>query len=228
MIVDSEDAGTYYCAHLNYVLKRYAFQNGHCIHDFLHVPASAFLERKKSTISKGPQKVWVKSPYFNEGMAFLVETLTKLLSTRIDSLLNFVRDESQIRVLITGFGPFREILDNPCSEFLKHQSFRRFAEILKERLLEAHRLRNLQGPRGNRKPEILLSSLALAVDNSALNIDSEKWGNVLSKRPHWIVSLGVQARSSNFELERVADSRAMCTLKNCHRNCRSEQGNFRV
>lgn len=192
-VCTSRNAGNYYCAHAFYVLARWSEQAAKVRGrapgvGFLHVPAD------DATTGDAPA---TRVRHDKTG-AVLAAALRGVLETRAD--------RSDMRVLLTGYGPFQGVVDNPTGAFVSD------VEALKRVLSAAtgetaHELPALDA-RGVpvlrlRAGPLDVHALVLEVSDVALDASCDgslPWA-LETLQPDLALSLGVHRASTHYRVE---------------------------
>lgn len=115
----SEDAGTYYCEHVFYLAERSSRERlssikknsyGDSLVGFLHVPSDS------STFSGRTRAPKRDMGMIQDGLASAIHGYVKEIRAQ-QTVANSV-----IRILLTGFGSFNDISDNPTEAFLSEST----------------------------------------------------------------------------------------------------------
>ncbi len=182
----SQNAGGYYCEHLLYVLREYAEQpdsgvlrshKGHPFQTFLHIPLDNFAHLPDlSTQLKA----------FDQ-LQKTIEDVLEQYTSQID-MSTFCEEE--IRVLLTGYGSFGQVTENPAESFV----------------CQEWRAEEIAGQCYRGIP-IRVETITLPVDDSALDIESGPLRAPLVEKPHIIISLGSYPGQGEVLIETLATSR---------------------
>ena len=217
----SEDAGGYYCAHVFFLANQLACQaaarpglveNGHGepLVGFLHVP------RDPACTFAAP----------------VVPQVVRHAKTRVvvaAALRGYVEDalaadvSGPVRLLVTGFGPFRDVLSNPTGDFVSREENLRTCLALAfgpSLVLDGAAVKVLEGERAKlsrlkaraqvagREVPLEVGFACLPVDDDALDPGrTDSLPGLLDRfRPHALLCLGV-CRDSAFRVEVRPDTR---------------------
>lgn len=187
-VTTSTNAGSYYCAHAFFMLARWAERTPEARGvGFLHVPADP-----ETTGDGRPQ-------------ARRHDATHAVVAAALRGLLDH-EGADELRVLLTGYGPFQGVVDNPTGAFVGA------APELQRALLRA----TGQAPSalpplrdaGHTLPlwrsgRLVLAALVLEVSDRSLDADapgSLPWA-LASFAPHYALSMGVHRKSDAFRVE---------------------------
>lgn len=227
-VTHSGDAGGFYCEHAFFTAQTVAAtaavrqnRHGERLVGFLHVP--------------GAQDRWMTAlhppdPAKRHGRTRLVVGRA-LAGFTTDVLAGGIGPEEPIRLLLTGFGPWGAVLDNPTGDFVANPENLQaalalgFADRLASRPLvtvaeaEPWRLEvavHASLPDGPR--QVIVCGWQLPTSDEALDQEAPRSLPVAirgSFQPHAVVSLGVARRRRRFYVEHTADDENL--VDGCHR-----------
>ena len=202
-VLTSRNAGTYYCAHAFYVLARWS--EHHAQHargsagpgvGFLHVPAD------DATTGDAPTTV---ARHEQTGV---------VIASALRGLLDAHDGRGELHVLLTGYGAFQGVVDNPTGAFvldanaLPDAMARAAGEVARELepLVEgAEGASTARGVRVRRvrAGRLLVSALVLEVTDRALDADAPGSLPWALERfvPHVAISMGVHRSSAAYRVE---------------------------
>ena len=182
-VVESDDAGSYYCAH---VLLALTERLGPKRAGFLHVPRDA--------VSTGAA---------HPGADARHRDLRAVLGCAFAG----IADESAARVLVTGFAPFLDVADNPTGDFVADDA------NLEACLAAVFEPPPTVRDRRDRPPmqgaflgagPLAVFSAALPVDDTALGDDGVLANAIALAKPDFVIAMGVHTRDDAFLVETVA------------------------
>lgn len=185
----SRNAGNYYCAHAFYVLARWCEREpGALGAGFLHVPPDAETSGEGSA---GPDRH---------------ERLGTVVAAALRGLLE-EHSGPRLRVLLTGYGAFQGVLDNPTGAFVAAK------EAVARTLERAAGARAESETDGSgivvwRAGRLELGTLLLDVSDAALDPTrpgSLPWA-LVTFAPHVALSMGVHRTSDVFRVELLPTS----------------------
>lgn len=215
---NSPDAGDFYCEHVYFVAQEQALassssvlsnSDGHRLVGFIHLPEDAQAERAPSA-----------SPSAADLAARHGDT-RRVVGAGIAGYFNEAarQTEGPVRIMVTGFGPFGSITDNPSGDFVAHRENIDAAmeQAFGSRLVGrppagadmnqplSYRVRQDDGS----IREVQIRALRLPVSDAAL--DPTRAGSIPSEmasfRPHGVISMGVRPGLDrhHFDVEGRAD-----------------------
>jgi len=163
----SEDAGGYYCEHVLFLAKKtLRAQNPSARAMFLHVVKDAF----STTTQKAPES------RFDDIDAIVSRVLHRFAS------------EGARKIVLTGFEPFGDVLQNPSGDYLSSQAFINTSNLLRKRY------------------NIALKSFVLSVDDRAIDGTEHSIQCLIkTEKPDILLSLGVA--NQRFFAECIATDR---------------------
>lgn len=194
---ESVDPGNYYCAHLLWVGARAARARAETAHDergdplfgFLHVPPDAWTLRAEADE--------------DGGRVGRHDATCALVGLALRGYAD-AAGERPLRTLVTGFGSFRDVVDNPTGAFVEDPAA--LARALAIGFPDEHVSEVRVGPERARAfvagERLVLTAVKLPVDDRSLASDGDgalRTWLARSRAAAWI-GLGV-SRSANYRVE---------------------------
>lgn len=213
---NSTDAGDFYCEHVYYVAQQQALMSsasvlsnsrGERLVGFIHLP-------EDSQTTRPP----VASPT-DAAVAARHRDTRAVVGAGIAGYFNDAASQTDgpVRIMLSGFGPFMSVTDNPSGDFVAHRANIDAAmeAAFGSRLIGrppagadmnqplSYRVRMDDGS----EREVQIRALRLPVSDAAL--DPAAAGSIPSEmarfRPHAVISMGVHPGSSHYDIEPRAD-----------------------
>lgn len=215
----SEDAGGYYCAHVLYLANEMApraalLENacGEPLVGFLHVPRDAACQASAPVVPHMVRHAKTRSVVAAAVRGYVEDALER-------------GAREPVRVLVTGFGPFKDVLSNPTGEFVSHPENVRASLALAfgatidvagaaVKVLEGTRAKLLRYraavPLEARRVALEVGFACLPVDDDAIDParDDSLQGMLRIFRPHALLAMGV-GREGPFRVEVRPDTRGL-------------------
>lgn len=206
-VVRGDDPGDYYCEHVFYTAGRAAAAPGSSIVrnadgeplvGFLHVPGDAYTE----TSTKPPSQA---------------ERHTKSREVIAAAIAGYVNEvpasERNVRVLLSGFGPFESIVNNPTGDFTQNREnidaamASAFAAAPGTIVARSSRSYDLQYTLSDGR-RVTIRCARLPVDDTTIDGRSSWSIQRLYKdfRPHAALHLGVATSAKSYRAEFHADN----------------------
>jgi pyrrolidone-carboxylate peptidase len=214
---NSADAGNFYCEHVYFVAQEQALassssvlsnSDGHRLVGFIHLPEDA-----QTTRAPNP------SPTAADLAARHGDT-RRVMGAAIAGYYNEAAAQTTgpVRIMVTGFGPFSNITDNPSGDFVSHRAN---IDAAMEQAFGTRLVGRPPAGADMNQPltyqvrqddgsvrDVQIRALRLPVTDAAL--DPAQRGSIPSEmasfRPHAVISMGVRPGSSgHYDVEGRAD-----------------------
>jgi hypothetical protein len=212
---ESDDAGGYYCAHAFFLAHDYGRREAACVArdeagepllGFLHVPPD-----ERTLTGKGAREPAVRHAETRLVVACALRGYLAAAATAVP--------EGELRLLVTGYGSFRDVVDNPTGDFVGDAGNLR--ACVAHLGLKAEPATGVAPGAGLRALEFALELAGeprsvrlafgvLAVHDAALDGPEERSLSEWFQRfgPHAWLGLGV-GRTSHYRAERAPDDRGL-------------------
>ena len=175
----SHDAGGYYCEHVYFLASKEVEKSGGKAH-FLHL--------RKDEIST------LKSASSNE-----VNDPSRYVDivAALEKILRHFRDQKKTRFLITGFGPFRDIINNPSGQFLQQKAL---VQNLMHKVFSIETQMHELGFYAEQNNIALFGELLAVSDDALSQNDPRSIQALITKhRPEIVISMGVGGEEMRAE-----------------------------